>query len=113
MDADGDGKLDKGELKAMLAKEFKRVEISDKEIDAIFERFDTDKEGTLDMEEYEIFKREYEKEVIQKTPAIEAGSGKPAIEAGGDKKAAAIEAAPEVPLLEAGEEKKDGGTVSA
>jgi hypothetical protein len=89
VDADGDGKLDRSEVKALLAKEFKGAEVTDQEIEAIFERFDTDKEGTLDQDEYEIFKKEYETNLTSKQPALEAAPAVPLLEEGEEKKAAA------------------------
>ena len=73
----------------VLAKEFKGAEVTDQEIEAIFERFDTDKEGTLDQDEYEIFKKEYETNLTSKQPALEAAPAVPLLEEGEEKKAAA------------------------
>ena len=71
VDADGDGQLDKGELQAMLIKEFGEENVHEGEVNMIFQRFDTDGGGTLDMEEYEKFKAEYEKEIEKKDKLLE------------------------------------------
>uniref|UniRef100_A0A7S2QUM1 EF-hand domain-containing protein n=1 Tax=Triparma pacifica TaxID=91992 RepID=A0A7S2QUM1_9STRA len=51
IDKDGDGLLDKNEIRAMLDKEFGE-KISDAELDKLFDQFDHDHNGQLDFEEY-------------------------------------------------------------
>jgi len=95
VDADGDGELDRGELKVMLVKEFGEENVTDAEIEEIFSKFDKDGGGTLDKDEYEVFKGVYEKEVKKKkTNMLEGGT----LEGGTGGEAA---------IKEAGEEEKE------
>lgn len=52
-DADGDGMLDRSEIKAMLEKEFGE-KFSKKQLDALFKQFDKDGNDQLDFEEYKV-----------------------------------------------------------
>ncbi|GMI16478.1 hypothetical protein TrLO_g12844 [Triparma laevis f. longispina] len=52
-DKDGDGMLDRQEIKAMLEKEFGE-KFSKKQLDALFKQFDKDGNDQLDFEEYKV-----------------------------------------------------------
>ncbi|GMH92810.1 hypothetical protein TrVE_jg10813 [Triparma verrucosa] len=52
-DKDGDGMLDKSEIKSMLEKEFGE-KFSKKQLDALFKQFDKDGNDQLDFEEYKV-----------------------------------------------------------
>ncbi|GMH83501.1 hypothetical protein TrVE_jg5558 [Triparma verrucosa] len=57
-DKDGDGMLDKDEIKVMLEKEFGE-KFSVKQLDALFSKFDKDGNGQLDFEEYKVMMRHH------------------------------------------------------
>jgi len=62
-DKNGDGMLDKGEIRAMLDKEFGK-KISDKDLDALFDKFDHDHNGQFDFNEYKEMMAEYKQSGI-------------------------------------------------
>eukprot|EP00520_Triparma_pacifica_P008628 CAMPEP_0118634730 /NCGR_PEP_ID=MMETSP0785-20121206/1703_1 /TAXON_ID=91992 /ORGANISM="Bolidomonas pacifica, Strain CCMP 1866" /LENGTH=2059 /DNA_ID=CAMNT_0006525725 /DNA_START=76 /DNA_END=6252 /DNA_ORIENTATION=- len=57
-DADGDGMLDKGEVVAMFKKEFGE-DVTPQEVDSLFAKYDVDKNGELDFEEYKKMMKEH------------------------------------------------------